>query len=360
MSDRPEVNPSIMEIAAYVPGKSKAKDGVAPIKLSANESPLGASPKAIEAYRDFADYLSIYPEGSARELRAAIGEVYGLDPERIGVGSGSDELLHLVAQLYLSEGDEAVMSQYGFLVYPIVTKGAGGTPVFAAEKDLKADVDALLAAVTPKTKIVFLANPNNPTGTYLNADELDRLHKGLPKNVLLVIDGAYYEYVDAPDYKLGLDLVDAHENVVVTRTFSKIGLANLRVGWLYGPAHFMDAFHRLRGPFNVNGPAMKAATAAVRDVEFTQKLKAHNARLRQMLVDELQSNWFKTRESQGNFVLTEFSTEPGRTAADAFEALLNEGLVVREMGSYGLPHALRISIGHEKDMVKLINILKEM
>ena len=360
MTNRPEVNASIMDIAAYVPGKSKAADGVEPIKLSANESPLGASPKAIEAYRHHASDLAIYPEGSARELREAIGEVYDLDPARIGIGSGSDELLHLIAQLYLSEGDEAVMSQYGFLVYPIVTKGAGGTPVFAPEKDLKADVDAILAAVTDKTKIVYLANPNNPTGSYLAADELDQLHAGLPTNVLLVIDGAYYEYVDVPDYKLGIDLVDAHENVVVTRTFSKIGLANLRVGWLYGPQHFLDAFHRLRGPFNVNGAAMKAAAAAVRDVAFSDQLKAHNKKLRDLLVDQLQSNWFRTRPSQGNFVLTEFSEEPGHTAKDAFETLLQAGLVVREMAGYGLPNALRISIGKEEEMKKLVQILHDM
>ncbi len=360
MSNRPQVNPSILEIAAYVPGKSKAAPGMEPIKLSANESPLGASPKAIEAYRYHSADLAIYPDGSTSELREAIGEVHSLDPNQIGVGSGSDELLHLIAQLYLQPGDGAVMSQFGFLVYPIVTRGAGGHPVFAPETDLKTDVDAMLAAISEKTKLVYLANPNNPTGSYLSADELDRLHAGLPKHVLLVIDAAYAEYVDALDYKLGIDLVDAHENVVVTRTFSKIGLASLRVGWLYGSAHFMDAFNRLRGPFNVNGAAMKAATAAVRDVEFTAKLQAHNKKMRDKLVSELQSNWFVTRPSQGNFVLTEFCDEPGYTAKDAFEALLAQGLVVREMGGYGLPHALRISIGREKDMTMLVQVLHGM
>jgi histidinol-phosphate aminotransferase len=360
VSNRPEVNPSILEIAAYVPGKSKAAPGIEPIKLSANESPLGASPKAQEAYKNHTQNLAIYPDGAATKLRDAIGDVHGLDPARIGVGSGSDELLHLIAQLYIQPGDEAVMSQFGFLVYPIVTRGAGGTPVFAPETDLKTDVDAMLGAVTQKTKVVYLANPNNPTGSYLNADELNRLHAGLPKNVVLVIDAAYAEYVDAADYKLGFDLVDKHENVVVTRTFSKIGLANLRVGWLYGSEHFMDGFNRLRGPFNVNGAAMEAAQAAVRDVAFTAQLKSHNKRLRDRLVAELQSNWFRTRPSQGNFVLTEFSQEPGHTAQDAFEALLAEGLVVREMGSYGLPHALRISIGHDKDMTKLMQVLHGM
>lgn len=360
MSNRPQVNPSILDIAAYVPGKSKAAAGIEPVKLSANESPLGASPKAVEAYRAHASNLSIYPDGSVTSLREAIGEVHGLDPSRIGVGAGSDELLHLIAQLYLSPGDEAIMSQFGFLVYPIVTKGAGGVPVFAAEKDLKADVDALLGAVTERTKIMYLANPNNPTGSYLAADELDRLHAGLPKDVLLVIDAAYAEYVNASDYKIGLDLVDAHDNVVVTRTFSKIGLASVRVGWLYGPDHFLDAFNRLRGPFNINGPAMTAAAAAARDVTFTKELCSYNARLRDMLVEKLQSNWFKTRGSQGNFVLTEFGDEPGYTASDVFNELLEHGLVVREMGGYGLPHALRISIGREEDLNKLVQIVHGM
>jgi len=360
VSNHPKANPSILEIAAYVPGKSKAAPGIKPIKLSANESPLGASPKAEEAYRNHAQDLAIYPDGSAAALREAVGDVHGLDPARIGIGSGSDELLHLIAQLYIQPGDEAVMSQFGFLVYPIVTRGAGGNPVFAAESDLKTDVDAVLSAVTDKTRLVYIANPNNPTGSYLSAEELDRLHAGLPKSVMLVIDAAYAEYVDAADYKVGFDLVDAHQNVVVTRTFSKIGLANLRVGWLYGPDHFMDAFNRLRGPFNVNGAAMKAAEAAVRDVEFTAALKAHNKKLRDMMVTELQSNWFNTRQSQGNFVLTEFSSEEGHTATDAFQALLREGLVVREMVSYGLPHALRISIGREQDMTKLVHVLQSM
>lgn len=360
MSDKPNAHRSIMDIAAYKPGKSKSPTGQSLAKLSANESPLGASPKAVEAYGEYAYRLAEYPDGSAAELRAAIGEVHGLNPERIGVGAGSDEILHLLAQAYVGAGDETVMSQYGFLVYPIVTKAAGGTCVQAPETNLKADVDALLAAVTEKTKIMFLANPNNPTGSYLTADEINRLHQGLRPDILLVLDAAYAEYVDAPDFEAGIDLVNRAQNVVMTRTFSKIGLANLRVGWFYGPEHILDAYNRLRGPFNVNGIAQAAASAAVKDVEFTAELKAHNAKMRDMLVRELQSNRYKTYPSQCNFVLTEFGDEPGFTAADAFNLLMEKGLIVREMHSYGLPNCLRISIGTEAQMQLVVQCLQEM
>ncbi|MCF4099401.1 histidinol-phosphate transaminase [Maritalea mediterranea] len=360
MSDKPIARASILDIAAYKPGKSKSPSGQSLAKLSANESPLGASPKAMEAYRYYADRLAEYPDGGATALRQAIGDVHGLDPDRIGVGAGSDEILHLLAQAYVGPGDETVMSQYGFLVYPIVTNAAGGTCIKAPETELKADVDALLDAVTEKTKIVFLANPNNPTGSYLSVDEINRLHQGLRSDILLVLDAAYAEYVDAADYQAGIELVDRAQNVVMTRTFSKIGLANLRVGWFYGPAHILDVYNRLRGPFNVNGIAQAAAEAAVRDVDFTAELKAHNAKMRDLLVRELQSNRFKTYPSQCNFVLTEFADERGFTAADAFNLLMEKGLIVREMHSYGLPNCLRISIGTEAQMKLVIQTLQEM
>ncbi|AVX03049.1 histidinol-phosphate transaminase [Maritalea myrionectae] len=360
MSDKPIAHRSIMDIAAYMPGKSKSPSGQALAKLSANESPLGASPKAIEAYRNYATHLAEYPDGGATALREAIGAVHGLDPARIGVGAGSDEILHLLAQAYVGPGDETLMSQYGFLVYPIVTNAAGGTCVKAPEKDLKADVDALLDAVTEKTKIVFLANPNNPTGSYLGEDEINRLHQGLRPDILLVLDAAYAEYVNAPDYEAGINLVNRADNVVMTRTFSKIGLANLRVGWFYGPAHILDVYNRLRGPFNVNGIAQAAATAAVQDEAFTAELEAHNSKMRDELVERLQSNRFKTYPSQCNFVLTEFGDEAGFTAADAFNLLMEKGLIVREMHSYGLPNCLRISIGTEAQMKLVIQTLQEM
>lgn len=356
--DRPTPQPGILEIAPYVPGRSKGLGKGAEIKLSANESPLGASPKAIAAYKEVAGRLEIYPDGSSRQLREALGEVNGIDPDRIVVGAGSDEVLHLLAQTYIGVGDEAIMSQYGFMVYPIITRAAGGVPVVAAETDYRADVDAILAAISGKTRIVFLANPNNPTGTYLGADELDRLHAGLPSDVLLVIDSAYAEYVTAGDYGVGISLVERSENVVMIRTFSKMGLAAARVGWLYGPSHVVDAVNRIRGPFNVSVPGQVAAAAAARDLTFTRALRDHNAKWREWLTAELSGNRMRVLPSQGNFILVLFADTPGQTAADANRALLEAGLIVREMGGYGIPNGLRISIGSEAAMRAVARCLK--
>jgi histidinol-phosphate aminotransferase len=356
MSDRPVPQPGILKIAPYVPGRSDVPEGVTLIKLSANESPLGASPKAIEAYRELADRFHIYPEGSSRLLREALGEVHGIDPARIVCGFGSDDILHLLAQIYLGEGDEAVMSQYGFNVYPIITRGASAEIVAAPETDYRADVDALLTAVTERTRIVFLANPNNPTGTYLGAAELQRLHAGLRPDILLVIDSAYAEYVTADDYTVGIDLVDAAENVVMVRTFSKMGLAGERVGWMYGPAHIVDAVHRLRGPFNVTLSGQAAAAAAARDTAFTAQLREHNARWRDWLTKALASNAITVPPSQGNFILALFAD--AETTRAAFTALRDQGLLVREMHSYGISNGLRISIGREEHMRAVADVLK--
>ena len=248
---RPQPNPGILDIAAYVPGKSGAK-GTKIFKLSSNESPLGASPLAVEAYRSNAGSLELYPDGTATVLRDAIASRYGLKPENIVCGAGSDELLQLLAHAYLSPGDEAIYSQYGFLVYPIAIHSNGAVARVAPEKKLVADVDAILNLVTPKTRMVFLANPNNPTGTYLPFSEVKRLHAALPKTVLLVLDAAYAEYVRRNDYESGIELVSTFDNVVMTRTFSKIhGLAGLRLGWVYCPQHVADVLNRIRGPFNV-------------------------------------------------------------------------------------------------------------
>lgn len=350
MSKRPTPQPGVLTIDNYVPGRASAPDGAQTIKLSANESPLGASPKAVAAYHGIADNLAAYPEGTSHDLRAALGKAHGLPADNIIVGAGSDELLHLLAQAYLGDGDEAVINAYGFLMYAIVVKGAGAVPVHAPAPNLGADVDAILAAVTPRTKIVFLDNPNNPTGTYLDAAALARLHAGLPAEVLLVVDSAYAEYVTADDYSVGADLVAAHDNVVMVRTFSKMGLAALRLGWLYGPDHIVDALHRLRGPFNVNMAAQAAGVAALEDFAFTKKLAAHNAQWRNWLSAELSSNKLKVLPSQGNFILVLFPDAPGMSAADADAFLLKCGLVTRQVGAYGLPNALRISIGDEPAM----------
>ena len=239
---RPQPRPGVLAIDPYVPGKSAAPGVSRVFKLSSNETPLGPSPNAIAAYRSVADRLADYPDGAATPLREAIGRAFGLDPNRIVCGAGSDDLLNLLARAYLKDGDEAIHTTHGFLVYPIATLGAGAKPVVAAETNYTADVDAILAAVTERTRIVFLANPNNPTGTYLPFDEVKRLHRGLPPRVLLVLDAAYAEYVRRNDYEAGIELVATSENVVMCRTFSKIhGLAAMRIGWMYAPASVIDA-----------------------------------------------------------------------------------------------------------------------
>lgn len=360
MSNLPQPQPGIEEITPYVPGRTGAPRRGPVAMLASNESPLGASPKAVSAFTEAVERLAEYPDGSATALRHAIGEVHDLDPDRIVVGAGSDELLHLIAQAYIGVGDEAVVSRYGFLVYPIVTRGAGGVPVVAEETDYRSDVDALIKATGERARVVFIANPNNPTGTYLGETQLIRLHSGLPPQVLLVVDSAYAEYVTADDYEPGIGLVDRSENVVMVRTFSKIGLAGARVGWAYGPPAVVDAINRLRGPFNVGGPSQAAAEAAVRDKEFTRRLSAHNAEWREWLTANLRGNWLTVLPSQGNFVLVLFSDTPGLTAADANEALLESGVVVRKMSAYGLANALRISIGTEQAMKKVAEVLNGM
>src|SRR6201996_8605273 len=276
---RPQPRAAILEIDPYVPGKSRVPGIEKVHKLSSNESPLGPSPKAIEAVRALADSLEVYPDGASTALRAAIGRRYGLEPSRIICGNGSDELLALLAHVFLHPGDEGLYSQYGFLTYPICIRAAGGIPVVAEEMDRTASVDAILAKVSPRTKIVYLANPNNPTGTYIPFAEVKRLHDGLPPHTLLVIDAAYAEYVTRNDYAAGLELAATADNVVMTRTFSKIhGLASLRVGWGYGSAHVIDALNRVRGPFNLNGAAQVAGVASLGDSRHIEGAIAHNAR----------------------------------------------------------------------------------
>src|SRR5437868_2975719 len=275
--ERPQPRPGVLKIQAYVPGKSSAPGVDKVYKLSSNETPLGPSPRAVAAYKAVADHLEDYPDGGATALRKAIGKAYGLAPSRIVCGTGSDELLNLLAHAYLGPGDEAIHTTHGFLVYPIATLGAGAKPVVAAEKEHTADVDAILGAVTDRTRIVFLANPNNPTGTYVPFNEVKRLHGSLPPRTLLVLDAAYAEYVRRNDYESGIELVATSENVVMCRTFSKVhGLAALRLGWLYGPPHVVDAINRIRGPFNVNAAAMAAGIAAMGDAAHVEAARAHN------------------------------------------------------------------------------------
>jgi len=357
---RPQPRPGVLAIDAYVPGKSSAPGVAKVFKLSSNETPLGPSPKAIAAYKEIGKHLEDYPDGSASDLRDAIGRVFGLDPARIVCGAGSDDLLNLLARAYLADGDEAIHTTHGFLVYPIATLGTGATPVVAPETNYTADVDAILKRVTPKTKMVFLANPNNPTGTYLPFDEIKRLHNGLPPQVLFVLDAAYAEYVRRNDYEAGLELVATSENVVMTRTFSKIhGLAALRLGWMYGPAHVVGAINRIRGPFNVNGAAIAAGIAAIEDAAHQERSREHNTEWLEWLTEEIAKLGLKVTPSVANFVLIHFPQDKGRTAADANDFLMKRGLILRQVGAYKLPHALRMSVGTEEANRLVVKALAE-
>jgi histidinol-phosphate aminotransferase len=355
---RPQPRPGVLEIDAYVPGKSSAPGVAKVFKLSSNETPLGPSPKAIAAYNSIGTHLEDYPDGAASDLREAIGRAFGLDPARIVCGAGSDDLLNLLARAYLSDGDEAIHTTHGFLVYPIATLGTGAKPVVAPEKDYTADVDAILARVTPRTKVVFLANPNNPTGTYMPFDEVKRLHKSLPPHVLFVLDAAYAEYVRKNDYEAGIELVATSENVVMCRTFSKIhGLAALRLGWLYGPAHVVDALNRIRGPFNVNAPAIAAGIAAIEDTAHQEMAREHNTRWLAWLTEEIGKLGLKVTPSVANFVLIHFADAKSAAAANAM--LMQRGLILRQVGAYKLPAALRMSVGTEEANRMVVEALRE-
>jgi histidinol-phosphate aminotransferase len=344
-ADRPRPRPGVLEIEAYVPGDDRST-AARVHKLSSNETPFGPSPLALEAYRAHAARLHVYPDGSARVLREAIAEAYGLNPDRIVCGNGSDELLTLLAQTFLRPGEEGIYSAHGFLVYRIALLAAGAVPIVAPERDETADVDAILARVTPSTRIVYLANPNNPTGTYLPHDEVKRLHAGLPGSVLLVLDAAYAEYVRRNDYASGIELVTEAENVVMTRTFSKIyGLAGLRIGWAYGPAAIVDALNRTRGPFNVNGPAQAAGAAALADRAHMEAAAVHNGEWLPRLTHELSALGLRVTPSVGNFLLMHFPPASGKRATDADRFLRDRGLVLRRVAGYGFPDALRLTVG---------------
>lgn len=358
---RPTPKPGVLDIAAYVPGRDKAGAGVKLWKLSSNETPLGPSPAAVEAYQDASRSLAVYPDGSSGVLRAAIASAHGLNPANIICSNGSDELLGLLANIYLQPGDEGIFTEHGFLVYKIQILAAGATPVVVPETDFTASVDAILDAVTERTRIVFLANPNNPTGTYISDAEVRRLHAGLPRNVLLVLDGAYAEYVRRNDYSSGMELVADNENVVMTRTFSKIhGLAALRIGWLYAPAHVIDAINRVRGPFNVNSAAIAAGAAAIADRAHVEAAVAHNNAWLPRLQDAFGKIGLTVTPSVGNFVLIHFPKDDpahGAEAADAF--LVERGFVLRRVAAYGLPDALRMSIGTDEANEGVIDALAQ-
>jgi histidinol-phosphate aminotransferase len=342
----PSPKPGVLDIAPYVGGRASAP-GVSKVhKLSANENPLGPSPAAVAAYVEAQKGLEQYPEGSARILREAIGATFGLDPARIVCGGdGSDELLTMLGNAYLRAGDEVIFTEHAFLVYRIVTLANSAVPVVVPETDLRADVDAILKAVTPRTRMIYLANPNNPTGTYLPHSEVRRLHAGLRPDILLVIDAAYAEYVRRNDYESGIEMVANFNNVVMTRTFSKIGLGGLRVGWAYCPAGVADVLNRIRGPFNVSMPQQLAAAAAVKDRAHIDKSVEHNTRWLSWLTDEIRKLGLRVDDSVGNFMLIHFKDKQTADAADAF--LTARGLILRPVGNYGLPQCLRLTVGTE-------------
>ena len=354
----PNVQPGIMNISPYIGGETKITGIERIIKLSSNESALGPSPLAISAYNNLAHELHRYPDGNCTELRKAIAQTFCLDAERIICGSGSDEIISLLCQAYAGPGDEVLHTEYGFLMYPISARACGATPVSAVETSLTANVDTLLAAVTDRTRILFIANPNNPTGTYIPTSELQRLRDRLREDILMVIDAAYAEYVSREDYTAGAAMVEVSDNVIMTRTFSKIfGLGGMRLGWAYMPPEIVEVMHRVRSPFNVSAAAQAAGTGAVLDHAFTNKVRQHNEKWLNWTRDQLITLGLCVPDSVGNFLLVRFEKSPGRNAKAADLFLKTEGIVVRQMDSYGLPECLRITIGTVEEMHTVVACL---
>ncbi len=356
---KPTPNRGVLDIAAYVPGKETAPGVARVYKLSANETPLGPSPKVRDALADMMQHLELYPDGQSHALRDAIAEVHGLNPANILCGNGSDELLGLLCQTYLAPGDEGIYTEHGFLVYKIQIAANGAVPICVREHNLTADVDAILGAVTDRTRMVFLANPNNPTGTYMPVEEVRRLQASLPGNVILVLDAAYSEYVRRNDYESGIELVSSNDNVVMTRTFSKIyGLAGLRIGWLYGPTAIVDALNRIRGPFNVNAAAIIAGSTAIRDRTHLDRAVDHNLRWIGRLTEGLEALGLRVTPSVGNFILIHFPEDKAINAEQADAYLSSLGYILRRVSAYGFPNALRMSVGSEEANEGVLAALK--
>lgn len=352
----------VMAIAPYVPGRSTADDGRKLVKLSANENPLGTSPHARAAFDAGHASLDRYPDPGATILREAVAQTYGLDPLRVIYGTGSDDVLHLAAGAFAGPGDEVIFVHYGFAVYEIAARRVGATPVIAPDTDYATDVDAILACVTDRTRIIFLANPNNPTGTFTPRAEIARLHAALPGHVLLVIDQAYAEYIEPEDDDAGLALAMTEPNVLITRTFSKIyGLAAERIGWGYGAAPLIEAMHRIRLPFNVTTAGQLAAVAALGDQDFVAATRAHNAQWRSWLEGEIASmgnHGLRAVPSKANFLLVVF--EGPVTAEAAYKGLMERGYIVRWLPGQGLPHGLRMTIGTEEETRGLAAALRDI
>ena len=358
----PEPKSWILEIAPYVPGRSTTEDGRKVSKLSSNENPLGTAPEAIAAFRAGDNSLDRYPDAGAIAMREAIAAAHGIEADRIVHGTGSDEVLHLAAGAFAGPGDEVIYVRYGFSVYDIAARRVAATPVIAPDKDYATDVDAVLACVTDRTRVIFVANPNNPTGTFAPRAEIARLHAALPKHVLLVIDQAYAEYLTPEDDDGAFELARAQPNVLVTRTFSKIyGLAAERIGWGYASPEIIDAMHRIRAPFNVTTAGQKAAIAALGAQDFVAHSREHNLKWREWFVEQivaLGNAGLRAVPSKANFVLVLF--EGAVTAEQAYKALMERGYIVRWLPGQGLPHGLRITIGTEDETRGLAAALREI
>jgi len=359
-ADRPIPKPGILDIHAYVPGKAVV-DGIAhPVKLSSNENILGCSPKAKAAFVEASSRINLYPDGRSNVLRAAIAERHGLEPERLVFGCGTDEVFQLINQVYLEPGDNIVQGQYGFGAYAIGARACGGEVKYAPEPDYRIDVDEVLKCVDERTRLVFIANPGNPTGTWIDAEEIGRLHAGLPPSVMLVLDGAYTEFATDPRFSDGLDLARGASNVIVTHTFSKIhGLAALRVGWAYAPPEAADAIDRIRLPFNTSIAAQEAALAALADTEFQAQSLALVEQWRPWLVQQLGGLGLEVLPSAANFLLMRFPSAPGKTAAEAEAFLASRGYLTRGVSSYGLPEHLRFNIGLEEHNRTIVDLIAE-
>lgn len=354
---KPIAHKYLSEIENYIPGKSKAKDAN-PIKLSSNENALKCSPKALEAYKNHAQDIFRYADGSCTNLRQALAQKYNIESSQILCGAGSDEIIAFLTSAFAGIGDEVIYSEHGFLMYPISAKRVGAKAVVASEQNLKTDIDAILSKITDKTKIIFIANPNNPTGSYLNKNEVNRLIEKTPKNILIILDCAYEEFVEKSDYPNAIELVQKHENIVTTRTFSKIyGLASLRIGWCYASPYITEILNKVRGPFNVGGPAQAAAVAALQDDEFTKKSKDHNLKWLEIFAKELEEKRdIILYPSVANFILIDFKTVEKCQLAN--EKFLENNIILRDMKAYNLPTCLRATIGTQEENIKLLTILK--
>ena len=358
MTKKPEPRPGILDINIYKAGASTIEGVAKPAKLSSNETPIGPSPKARAAYEECAADLERYPDSAATDLRQTIAAEFDLDPERLVVGAGSDELLQMIAHAYVGEGDDVIYTEHSFVVYRLVTKSNGANGIEVEETDYCADVDKILAALTEKTRVIYLANPNNPTGTYLPASEIKRLHDGIPSDVLLVMDEAYAEYVERSDYESAMDMVHGLDNIVMTRTFSKIfGLAALRLGWAYCPTHVAEVLNRIRGPFNTTAAAQAAGIEAIKDKDHIAKAKAHNDQWMRWYEQQLGGLGIDFTPSVGNFILMQFPDRETATRANQF--LLSKGIIVRAAPAPNLGHTLRLSIGMDDENRHVIDSLSE-